>query len=965
MNRSFFYGILILSVLFPAITQGQSASDASRWADSVYNSLSEDQRVGQLFMVAAYSNGNEEHITEIRRLISQEHIGGLIFMQGGPGRQVKLTNDFQSNAWIPLMIGMDLEWGLAMRLDSTHQFPKQMELGAIRNNDLIRQMGAEIGRQMKILGVHINFAPVVDVNNNPDNPVIGIRSFGENKFLVADKSLAYMNGLQEQGVMAVAKHFPGHGDTDKDSHETLPVITHKKERIDDIESYPFRKLIQGDVGGIMTAHLQVNDFDRNLPASLSEKITTEYLKVELGFNGLVFTDALNMKAIADRYAPGEAELLALQAGADVLLFSTDVAAARTKIIEALENDGRLQARVEESVKKILKAKYEFGLQQRPKLNADNLDLRLNSPKAEALNLQLREQSVTLLKNNNNALPVRQLDNRSFAMVHFGDKGKFPEYLNRYTTVINIDSTLPTDQLVKKLSGFNVVIAGIFPNQSEEALKEISNVLSEVQKSSSVITCYFGNPYRMAPLDRLDNVMTVYSSNEETQLVMAEAVFGAIPVDGQLPVSVSSRLKQGDGQKMESLKRLGYSVPEAQGMDSHTLAAIDELAREAVEIGATPGCQVLVAREGKIVYKKNFGYQTYDSIRPVDDYTIYDLASVTKVLASTQAMMFLEERGLIDMDKKLSVYLPELKGTNKENMILRDILTHQAGLWVYLPFYAQTLDGREFMPEYYHPKSTPVYSMKVADGLYAKPLVKDSLYQWVINSRIRKKKPHEPYEYKYSDMGFYLMQHMIEKLINQSISDFMQYNFYEPMGMTSTGYRPLDRFPRERIAPTEQDNFFRKTLVDGMVHDQGAALMGGVAGHAGLFGTANDLAKNLQMLLQGGQYGGNRYFQRETVVKFTEQQYANNRRGMGWDKPLPGEWYGPTSEFASKQTFGHTGFTGTAVWADPEFDLIYVFLANRIYPDAGNSKLLKENIRTRIQNVIYKSIFDYASTQDLN
>jgi len=961
MSRSIFSGILILIASIPAFSQERSVL----WADSVYETMSTEQRLGQLFMVAAYSNGDAQHAANLVTLVTKEHIGGLLFMQGGPGRQLHLTNRLQAESQLPLMVGMDLEWGLAMRLDSTQQFPRQMEMGAVQDNDLIRRMGKEIGRQMNILGVHINFAPVADVNNNPDNPVIGTRSFGENKFLVAEKSMAYMQGLQQSNVMAVAKHFPGHGDTDKDSHETLPVIRHKKARIDDVESYPFRKLIQAGVGGIMTAHLQLDDLDRNYPASLSEKITSDYLKEELGYGGLVFTDALNMKAVTDQYAAGEAELQAFRAGADVLLFSTDVPTAKQRILEAMENNAQLQERLEQSVKKILQAKYKFGLNNWKKLNSDNLHNRLNSAEGRVIIQGLHEKSITLLKNKDQTIPVRQLDNRRFAMIHFGEAGKFPDYLNRYTTFTLIDSTLPTDQLARKLSEYNVIVAGIFPNQSDDALAEIADVLGKVGKDSKVIACYFGNPYRIAELDGLDNVITAYGNNNGTQVAMAEALFGAISVQGKLPVSVSRQFAYGAGEKTAPLGRLGYGEPEAQGMDGKVLAKIDELAREAVEIGATPGCQVLVAKDGKVVYMKNFGYQTYDSLRPVNDNTVYDLASVTKVLASTQALMFLEERGLIDMDKKLSTYLPELKGSNKENMILRDILTHQAGLWVYLPFYAQTLDGREFMPEYYHPKPTPVYTMKVADGLYAKPLVKDSLYQWVINSRVRKKSLRVPYEYKYSDMGYYLTQHMIEKMISQSISDFMLHNFYEPMGMTSTGYRPLDRFPRERIAPTEQDNFFRKTLVEGMVHDQGAALMGGVAGHAGLFGTANDLAKNMQMLLQGGQYGGNRYFQRETVLKFTEKQYANNRRGMGWDKPLMGEWFGPTSEYASEQTFGHTGFTGTAVWADPEFDLIYVFLANRIYPDAGNSKLLKENIRTRIQNVIYRSIFEYQSTQEVN
>ncbi len=965
MLRYFFSAILVTTALFSAYSQKKESPIPAEavWVDSLYNSLSPEERIAQLFMVAAYSNGNEQHVADIEKFIREKKVGGLIFMQGGPGRQARLTNRFQKISKVPLMIGMDLEWGLSMRLDSTMGFPRQMALGAVQDDSLIAAMGSEIARQMKLIGVHINFAPVADVNNNPDNPVIGTRSFGENKFVVASSTLAYTKGLQERGVMAVAKHFPGHGDTDKDSHETLPVIAHKKERIDDVESYPFRKLIQGNVGGIMTAHLQVNDLDRNYPASLSEKIITGYLREELGFDGLVFTDALNMKAIADNYSDGEAELLAFSAGSDVLLFSQNVDRGIERIMEVVQNDQKLAQQLERSVKRILKAKYHFGLHRKPVLNPDNLDLRLNTPMAYALAKGLEEKSITLLTNRENILPIRQLDNRSFAVVNFGESGNFTSYLNRYSSFTSVDGSLPTDQLLNRLSQFSVVVVGIFPGHSEAALAEINKLLDGINKKSKVITCYFGNPYDLSPLNNASNLILAYSNTENSRLGIAQAIFGAIPVNGKLSVSISGKLPAGTGLTSPFINRLGYGIADAQGISSRTLARIDELAKEAVAIGATPGCQILVAKGGKVVYSKNFGYYTYDSIKPVDENTIYDLASVTKVLASTQALMFMEERGLIDLDKKISVYLPELKGTNKENMILRDILTHQAGLWAYLPFYAQTMKDKEFLPDYYAPKATPVYTMKIADGLYAKPLLMDSVWHWVVESRLRPKKDYEPFDYKYSDMGYYMMQRMIERILNQSIADFMQQNFYDPMGMSSTGYKPLDRFPVDRIAPTEQDNFFRKTLVTGMVHDQGAALFGGVAGHAGLFGTANDLAKNLQMLLNGGQYGDIRYYQRETVMKFTEQQYANNRRGLGWDKPLPGEWFGPTTEYASKQTFGHTGFTGTAIWVDPEFDLIYVFLANRIYPDAGNSKLLSKNIRTRIQEVIYQAIWDFRSTQE--
>jgi CubicO group peptidase (beta-lactamase class C family) len=401
------------------------------------------------------------------------------------------------------------------------------------------------------------------------------------------------------------------------------------------------------------------------------------------------------------------------------------------------------------------------------------------------------------------------------------------------------------------------------------------------------------------------------------------------------------------------------------MDSRVLNKIDKLAEEAIHMEATPGCQILVARKGKVVYHKSFGYHTYDSLVPVSEQTIYDLASVTKVLASTQALMFLQERGLIDLDKKISVYLPELMGTNKENMILRDILSHQAGLWVYLPFWRQTMKKNKFLPEYYRQSASPEYSMQLTKNLFARPEVMDSVWQWVKDSKLRKKDPRESYGYKYSDIGYYMLFRMMETMMNQSLADFMGQNFYEPLGMHATGFQPKKRFPVSRIAPTENDRYFRKSLVVGTVHDQGAALFDGIAGHAGLFGTANDLAKNLQMLLNGGVYGGNRYFKRETIVEFTSKQYENNRRGAGWDKPMMGEWFGPTSEYSSEQTFGHTGFTGTAIWVDPEYELIYVFLANRIYPDASNSKLLSSNIRTRIQDVIYKAIHEYESVNLIN
>jgi len=920
----------------------------TQWVDSVYNTLNLEEKIGQLFMVAAYSGGNEQHYQVIDQLIKKQKIGGLIFMQGHPYSQAKLINRYQCLSEVPLLIGMDAEWGVGMRLDSTISYPKQMALGAMENDSLIYAMGADIARQLKLIGVHINFAPVVDINSNPANPVIGDRSFGENKELVAQKSLAYMNGLQDNGIMACAKHFPGHGDTDKDSHKTLPQITHKKSRLEEVELYPFRQLINKGISGVMSAHLQVDALDGKMPASLSQKTVTGLLKEDMGFKGLVFSDALNMKAVSNNYE--SVELEAFNAGNDVLLFSQDVSGAVKKIKRALRKDKNGKTRLEQSVKKILAAKYDAGLAYFTDLNTDNLTEKLNQPTSEVLKQKLFENAVTVAKGK--SLPLDVLDNKYIAAIDFEETNVLKKYIDKYAFInhYNGENFSPN-----KLAPYDYVIVGL----TKEPDSELLDKLIILNEQTEVIVCYFGSAYYLDDFDIFNNVICTYQNDSVTQVIAAEAIFGAIKATGKLPVTASKRLTAGAGQHTTNLTRLTYGKPEHAGMDSKQLALIDKIAREAVQDQATPGCQILVAKNGRVVFEKSYGHYSYDSTKKVTESTIYDIASITKVFASMQAFMFLEERGIIDLDKKISLYLPELKGTNKANMTFRDILTHQAGLWPYIPFWKQTLlQDTIYNTDYYFEELTHDYPNQVSFGLYSSPSLRDSVWQWVKTSKLRDKEPHTPYDYKYSDMGYYIVQKLVERLVNQPMEEFLQQNFYDPMGLSSTSYLPLCKHPLSQIAPTEVDNYFRKTLVYGMVHDQGAALLGGVAGHAGLFSNANDMAKLMHMHLNNGVYGGQRYFQKETLDKFTSRQYASNRRGIGWDKPLRGEWYGPTSEYASGKTFGHTGFTGTAVWADPEFDLIYVFLSNRIHPNADNVKLIKNNIRTRIQDVIYESIWNY-------
>jgi len=944
-----------LLLYFLIVSQGvaQNTDQKTMWVDSVYKTLNLEEKIGQLFMVAAYSGGNEQHYQVIEQLVKKHAIGGLIFMQGHPHSQATLINRYQSNAEVPLLIGMDAEWGLGMRLDSTISYPKQMTLGAIENDSLIYKMGTEIAKQLKMVGAHINFAPVVDVNSNPNNPVIGIRSFGENKEKVSKKAIMYMKGLQDHGVMAVAKHFPGHGDTDKDSHKTLPAISHKKDRLEQIELYPFQQLIDHGVKGVMSGHLQVDALDNSAPSSLSGKTINRLLKQEMGFNGLVFSDALNMKAVANDY--DHVEVQAFQAGNDILLFSQDVPGAIKALKKAIKRSRELKTQLETSVRKILLAKYDAQLNRFNGLATDNLTLKLNDPRYIATKQKLYKKALTLVKSE--SLPISILDNKYFATVSIGETSVFNKYLEKYTYINH------TERLnIISLANYDHVIVGVARKLTSDEL----GLLKTLNDKTQVTISYFGSPYEVDQFESFSNVICTYQNDSLTQIAAAEAIFGAIPVSGKLPVSISNSLREGTGVSNSPLVRLAYTTPEAVDMDGKLLGNIDEIVNEAINDKATPGCQVLVARHGQVIYDKSFGHYTYDSLKKVTDQTIYDIASITKVFASMQAFMFLEERGLVDLDIKIATFLPELTGTNKEYMTFRDILTHQAGLWPYLPFWKQTLQDSTYRDEFYFEELSQENPIQVSNGLFATKTLQDSVWQWVKDSRVRKKHEREPYDYKYSDMGYYIIQRLAEQQLNQPIEDFLQQNFYDPMGLATMSYLPLCKFPLSRIAPTEDDNYFRKTLVYGMVHDQGAALLGGVAGHAGLFSNATDLAKMMHMHLNGGIYGDQRYFKDETLAKFTGQQYASNRRGLGWDKPLRGEWYGPTSEYASTKTFGHTGFTGTAVWADPEFDLIFVFLSNRIHPDANNAKLIKNNIRTRIQDVIYESIWNYQQhAENLN
>lgn len=975
---SFFAFLAGLNMLFaknnalfsPDPLESKDAVAQTHWVDSVFNSLSFEERIGQMFMVAAYSNRDEKHKQEISRLIREQQIGGLIFFQGGPVRQAHLTNYYQSITETPLFIAMDAEWGVSMRLDSVLQFPKQMTLGAIQDPRLIYQMGEEIAGQFKELGMHINFAPVVDVNSNPDNPVIGYRAFGEEKTLVTRNSLAYMKGLQDQGILANAKHFPGHGDTNLDSHYTTPVIHNSKQQIMDVDIYPYKELIDQGLMSVMVAHLHVPSLgsEARKPTTLSKSVVTDLLKDELKFEGLIFTDALNMKGVSNLYKPGEVDLLALLAGNDVLLYAEDVPKSKALILQAVKEGRISQEEIDKRVKKILRAKYWAGLDKPKKINTHRLVERISGYKTRSLIEELYASAITVTQNKNSFLPLKNIALLEMASITIGGEGKeFKKQLDKYGKFTHFDLRKNSgaalyNTLEENLKDFNTVVVGIMgtnnnPKRNFGINESDMYFIEKLSKQYNVITVLFGNSYAAKYLDNLPYVMVAYEENEYTERLAPQIIFGGRSSYGLLPVTVSDETPAGSGEFLVEIDRLSYSNPENQGMDSYTLQEIDRIMEKAIAKKSTPGGTVLIAKNGQVVFEKAYGYYDYSKSVPVSESTIYDLASITKVLATTQVMMFLESRHLINMDRTVGDYLPELLPTNKGALRIKDIMAHEAGLLPWIPHYAQTLESDSWKIDFYRETREEGFSVPVAENMYGMDALPDSLWRWTIESKLRRlPQGRKKHSYMYSDLGMYILQKIIERITNQPIDEFLEQNFYDRLGLYSLTYHPLRKFSKERIAPTEIDDTFRKRLIQGYVHDPGAAMYGGVAGHAGLFGTANDLAVIMQMMLQDGNYGGLNLLEEKTIKEFTKCQSDQSRRAWGWDKPAQERNKGGGAGLlAPKSSFGHTGFTGTAVWADPENDLIYVFLSNRVYPNASNNALLKDNVRTDIHDLIYKSI----------
>ena len=965
--------LFLLVVGFAGFSQRSTSLSADKWVDSVFKSLTDEQKIAQLIVMRLSSiDPVTKKISfldqQVEEAVRKYNIGAICLFQGGPVTQANFINHFESIAQTPILVCIDAENGLGMRMDSVIPLPRQMELGAVQDPGIIYQYGHLVGMQCKRMGIQVNFAPVVDINNNPDNPVINDRSFGEDKKKVADYGLQYMLGLQDVGIMACAKHFPGHGDVAVDSHVDLPIINKSKSALDSIELYPFKTLFRAGIASVMIAHLYIPAIDNkpNQPTSLSYNNVTKLLRKELKFSGISFTDALEMQGVAKYFPAGEAAVQSLIAGNDLLCLPGNIEESILKIKEALHDKKIKWKEIKARVKKVLYAKYQYGLANWQPVSTDHLTEDLNQDIPE-LNKRIASHAMTLVRREDPSTLPLMPGKRKIAYLGLGisDENEFARRMQRdyKAHVFYFDNNLGPDKAQAMLNLLNnrydALIVGVhnynrYPANQFGMSPSAIWLLQQLQKQKNTINLVFGNPYMIRNICDGKTLIACYEDNDLTQTTAVDLLEGKFVAMGKLPVSACEHIPYGTGI-VASAQTLPFSPPDSLGFDGRKLLAIDSICRDAIAKQAAPGCVVLVVRNGKIAYEKAFGFLSYDKTEPVYPETLYDLASVTKLCATTMGVMKLYDEGKLDLQKTLGDYLPWVKGSNKESLKISDILLHQAGLKAFIPFYQETIDkSKEGLPlaNIYNSKLSGAYQVRVAENLYMKKSWTDTLYKRILQSDLGIMG-----KYVYSDNDFIFMGKIVEAISGMPLDQYVRQTFYEPLGMATTTFKPREYFPVSRIAPTEQELIFRRQLLRGDVHDPGAAMFGEVSGHAGLFSDAYDLAVLEQMLLNGGSLNGKQYLKKETIDYFTAYHSDSSRRGYGFDKPekdnLTRKDPYPCLS-VSPEAFGHTGFTGTCVWVDPKYNLIYIFLSNRVNP-TGSNKLGELSVRGNIMENIYKAM----------
>lgn len=941
-----------------------------QWADSVFKTMTPEERIAQLIFIRAYSTGDTANINQVTNLIQQKHVGGLVFFQGSPVAQADLTNQYQATSKVPLFISQDAEWGLGMRLDSVINFPRQLTLGAIRDSNLIYQVGKAIGEQCKRIGVQINFAPDVDINNNPNNPVINDRSYGENKQVVTHWGIEYMRGMQSVGIIACAKHFPGHGDTNVDSHKGLPVVNKSMKQLEELELYPFKRMVKAGVASVMVAHLHVPSIDNrpHWPTSLSYNAITKILRHQLDFKGLIFTDALEMKGVSDYFKNGQAGVEAMIAGDDIMLLPQNVDDCINDIEKAIRQHKLSWETIDARVKKVLRAKYRAGLADWQPVNTGNLTADLN---AQTLPLvrELYNSALTVLNNENYMLPFRKDDTSRIALLNVGGaQDAFLSSLRKYHSIDTFNFTGDesyddASQLANKIQHhYDKLIIAVgnynrFPENDFGISPTEVSLVQQMQHEMRTVTVAFGNPYAIKNFCHGPAIVAAYEDDSVVQRIAGDLLFESFDPDGRLPVTVCPEFYFNTGLRNFQYKKayLPLVEPKDVGVNTQLLYQVDSIAKDGIEKGAYPGCEILAMKDGKIFYYKSFGYLSYDKKIPVEDNTIYDMASCTKICATTMAAMRLYDEGKLKLHGTLGEYLPWLRGSDKVPLTIKNVMLHQAGFEPDFPYLGLMLtDGVHPNPDIFHTVRDSVYSVRVAENMYMRKSYEDTLNMEIRNDKLGKK-----HNYVYSDIDFQVMGYIVQQLTGLPLNEYMKRTFYDKIGMPSTGFLPRERYPLDRIAPTECEKVFRLQCLHGDVHDPRSAMFGGVAGHAGLFSDAYDLAALMQMTLDGGTFDGVHYLKPSTIKLFTSYQSDISRRGIGFDKPFKDQSkldYPYPATYASPLTYGHTGYTGTCVWVDPKYKLVYVFLCNRVNPDGGtNLKLERMNIREKIMDAFYRAM----------
>jgi len=994
-----FWGMIILpitqsnaqvSVSTPPPPYAKQKS-SNQWADSLLKTLSFRDMVAQTFMIPAWSRSAEMDPMVVE-MVQKYRVGGIIYFQGHPLTHAYSVNFLQQQSKIPLIIGMDAEWGAAMRIESLSKFPFALSIAAQQNTDYAYRVGNAIGKQLKLLGVHINFAPVVDINSDPNNPVIGVRSFGDQPQLVTDLAIAYNKGLEDAGVFGCAKHFPGHGNTIADSHKELPLVTHTPSSLQK-DILPFEALIKEGVKSVMVGHLRVPLLDTaaNMPSSLSKAIVTDLLRDELKFKGLIITDALNMKGITSHYSNIDAAIRALNAGNDILCFVENIPALLDTLVK-LKDSGRFDSlNLAHSVRRILIAKHQLGLAQYTQINVGNIEKNVqdiyrefaeSSSESNLLAVQEShpQKSIVLLGNKQNVVPVIPNGLDTSWLVCLGKSLPNELYLRcqQYatTSVVWAHQFPSVDSLYQFISpkkGIKICFNGLqrmWSFKPREIPEDLLQLLHKSTHRNDFVFIHTGNVYALQKLSTDIPIILGMETSSAYLLACVDGLFGQYNITGNLPVKINEKYHNGSTfqtrVKQNPFKGPNFKNP---NIKPETEVELYMLADEVMQNKAAESMQLLVIKDDEVLYNISRGsynakFADTEILTTVNQHTVYDLASISKVAATTLAVMKLQERFGFKVNEPIGKYWKEARDCPWGNLPIQDFLLHRSGLPAFLPLW-NLVNSKPHLRAINVYDSTltdsikKLYSWKITPQLALRPETKDSVWEWT-----KKTKPASEAAFVYSDINAIILGKFVESLCGMNLARFCEIEFYEPMGLRKTGFLPKARGLTPWIPPTAVDSLWPRGTIRAEVHDPSALLFGGFAGNAGLFSSANELAQIMSMLLHEGEYNGQNYLKASTIKQYTKAMaVGDNYRGLGFDKPngYPNKSKQKNAkgsnlfDNAPLSIFGHAGFTGTWAWADPEENLIFIFLSNRTYPNDNVNILAKKGYRGKMMEAVYRGL----------